>query len=170
MKLKLSNFTKSIFTCYFLAFLILLPLHVYKDTQLRGFDWKADKIVANYSICLNYDKSTCFSTYQQTTIENNVTLQLVSRNPCIFPFKYNDKEYSSCTRFQNEKDDTRFWCATSVDADLKMETFGYCQNCPLEGSTHMYFYREVFKVSKPSWLSKPCFFFQVMRRTNGQLL
>ena len=120
----------------FLVFHILLPLHGYKDTQLRGFDWKADKIVTNYSICLTYDKNTCFSTYEQTTIENNVTLQLVSRNPCIFPFKYDNKEYSSCTR--STKDDTRFWCATSVDADLKTQTYGYCQNCPLEGSTYVF--------------------------------
>ena len=69
-------------------------------------------------------------------MENNVTLELVSRNPCIFPFKYDNKEYSSCTRFT--KDDTRFWCATSVDADLKWQTYGYCQNCPLEGSTYVF--------------------------------
>ena len=116
----------------FLVFHILLPLHAYKDTQLRGFDWKADKIVANFSICLTYDKNTCFSIYQQPSMENNVTLELVSKNPCIFPFKYDNKEYSSCTR--STKDDTRFWCATSVNANLDWKTYGFCDEmkCPLE--------------------------------------
>ena len=102
---------------------------------MRGFDWKADKIVTSYARCLTYESSTCFSIYKQPTIENNVTLELDSKDPCIFPFKYVNKTYNSCTRYT--KKDTRFWCATSVSADLKMETFGYCQDCPLEG---MYFY------------------------------
>ena len=108
---------------------------MYKDTQVRGFDWKADKIVANYLGCLTYDKNKCFSALSQPAIVNNESQQVDSRNPCILPFKYKDKEYSSCTRLA--KTDTRFWCATSVDAGLNMQTFGYCQDCPREGTFYI---------------------------------
>ena len=43
------------------------------------------------------------------------------KNPCIFPFNYENKTYNSCTRWHGTSpgfpDEEAFWCATSVNAD-----------------------------------------------------
>ncbi|XP_077307893.1 72 kDa type IV collagenase-like isoform X4 [Lithobates pipiens] len=43
--------------------------------------------------------------------------------PCVFPFKYNDKWYSDCTN--DGISSTRFWCATTADFN-KDQKWGYC--------------------------------------------
>ena len=42
--------------------------------------------------------------------------------PCIFPFKYNQKEYKNCTKV----DYGRLWCATSIYENGHWKTWGYC--------------------------------------------
>ncbi|XP_073448050.1 uncharacterized protein [Aquarana catesbeiana] len=43
--------------------------------------------------------------------------------PCVFPFKYNEKWYSDCTN--DGTSDVRFWCATTADYN-KDQKWGYC--------------------------------------------
>ena len=91
-----------------------------------SLNWNADKN-ATKSKCLTYD-SNCFSNFPDTIIVDHKETQFYTTNPCIFPFKHSGKTYNSCTR------DTEFWCATSVDADLELQTSGLCEDfCPLEG-------------------------------------
>ena len=57
-------------------------------------------------------------------------LKNLSPGNCSFPFKYRRKDVFTC---QVRKDGE--WCATSVDENKKMKTWGYCQtkkNCPPE--------------------------------------
>ena len=45
-----------------------------------------------------------------------------------------NKTYKSCTK----TDDEAFWCATSVNADLDWQAWGYCNElCPLEGTVQV---------------------------------
>ena len=53
--------------------------------------------------------------------------------PCKFPFKYNGKEFVSCTG-TNRTDESgevidvnKFWCATEVDEDGLMVKSGVCK-------------------------------------------
>ena len=120
----------------YFAFVILSLL--YQGQDVWYLDWKADNIVKNLS-CLTYD-SRCFS-IDQTTIKNGTESEYFdTKNPCIFPFKYFDTTYNSCTR----NGGSGFWCATSVDVNLNWKTYGYCNDlCPLEG---VYLY--ILKFSK----------------------
>ena len=65
------------------------------------------------------------------------------KNPCIFPFKYENKTYNSCTRWHGTSpgfpDEEAFWCATSVNADLNIQNWGFCNDfCPLEGTVQVF--------------------------------
>ena len=42
---------------------------------------------------------------------------------CIFPFKYGDNLYQSCT----DVDDSRPWCATLVDENREQLGYSYCE-------------------------------------------
>ena len=54
----------------------------------------------------------------------------VVNQKCIFPFKFQEKEYFGCT---DDADDDGHWCATLVDSDNVMLEWGYCsQFCPKE--------------------------------------
>lgn len=46
----------------------------------------------------------------------------VKTGPCIFPFKYKDKEYNEC--FPGKYGD---WCATEVDEKGKMRKYAFCK-------------------------------------------
>ena len=97
--------------------------------------WKADEFVTK-SKCLAYDKN-CLGTRkgrEKIDLNHTETHQVKATAQCIFPFKHYDTIYNSCTK-NGEKG---FWCATSVDANLDWQTFGFCNDlCPLEG---IYFY------------------------------
>ena len=66
--------------------------------------------------------------------EGNVTIQLLNENsstvltptikaPCKFPFKYDNKTFNECTKY----DATGFWCVLNVfDSDLDWTSWGYC--------------------------------------------
>lgn len=46
--------------------------------------------------------------------------------PCVFPFKYNNRLYNSCTTADGDAN----WCAIAVDSDGKMTDYNYCDsNC-----------------------------------------
>lgn len=127
IKLNLPSFAKQCSEANNVHLLYILSL-LYQGQDVWYLDWKADKIVKNLS-CLTYD-SHCFS-IDQTTIKNDTESEYFdTKNPCIFPFKYFDTTYNSCTR----NGGSGFWCATSVDANLNWKTYGYCNDlCPLEG-------------------------------------
>ena len=99
-------------------------------------DWKADEKSITYSSCLT-DDSNCFS---HKGVRHKVQRLKIKRfdvrDPCIFPFKHDNKIYNNCIRglFSGSK---RFACATSVDADLEWKTSAFCnEKCP----TGMYFH------------------------------
>ena len=49
-------------------------------------------------------------------------------NPCVFPFVFNNRIIPSCTTIDG---DTTAWCATAVNSDAKMTSWGYCDSsCP----------------------------------------
>ena len=82
--------------------------------------WNADEIVTK-SKCLSYG-SNCLASRQDKPE--------IATNPCVFPFKYKNTIYNSCTR----KDSEAFWCATSVDSNLDWQLGGICSElCQLEG-------------------------------------
>ena len=50
-----------------------------------------------------------------------------SGKACIFPFKFNNRLYNNCTTADG---DPKSWCATSVNGDGVMTSWGYCDsNC-----------------------------------------
>ena len=128
------------FRGYFCAFLILSLL--YKENNWI-FNWKADdKIITNASCLVN--DSNCFGTDQDTIIVDfKESRHFGSKNPCEFPFKYLNKTYNSCTRMEGTSTgypkEEAYWCATSVDTDLNMQTYGFCNDkCPLEGTVQVF--------------------------------
>jgi len=75
--------------------------------------------------------------------------------PCIFPFKYNGVEYTSCTWASSEKTDYKPWCSTRVDSSGNhiSGNWGNCESgsgCPIPSKT-------CFTRSGPS-ANKPCIF------------
>jgi len=73
--------------------------------------------------------------------------------PCIFPFKYNGVEYTSCTWASSEKTDYKPWCSTRVDSSGNHISghWGNCESgCPIPSKT-------CFTRSGPS-ANKPCIF------------
>ena len=110
---------------------------LYKD-RITYSNWNADdKIITNLG-CLT-DNNKCFSNKQYRIRIDVKGTQFGVRNPCIFPFKHRNKIYNSCTREIYGTNSKEFGCATSVDADLEMQTSGFCNDlCQYEG---MYFYR-----------------------------
>ena len=88
--------------------------------------------------CLKFS-SKCLGTNENTyEIKLNKThsksLELKAEAQCIFPFKYNGKNYSKCTMDGSD----RFWCATSVDSeDYQWTEWGYCTTkfCPTENTS-----------------------------------
>ena len=65
------------------------------------------------------------------TIDDDIKeVEVKTKDPCIFPFKYNNKSYTSCI----SKDHKRHWCATSIDSrNHYQEIWGYCNDlCPKE--------------------------------------
>ena len=131
----------------FCDFLILSLL--YQESGIWTLDWKEDKIAKNLS-CLTY-YSHCF-----TIDQNQITIgkeKYGTKNICIFPFRHYDTTYNSCTK----NGELGFWCATSVNADLEWQSYGYCNDlCPLEGM----FYLVAFKIANQESTS----FFQGMRQ------
>ena len=78
--------------------------------------------------CLT-DQNKCIGTrsHEKGKIQSNET-HLISFDarteaPCVFPFKENNKIYNSCHRGDG---DEVAWCATSVDENFKIKTWGYC--------------------------------------------
>ena len=105
--------------------------------------WNADNRIITNSSCLTYD-SNCFSTIQDAIIiEVKEAHYVYRKDACTFPFKYDNATFNSCTRrdgtTEGYPDEEAFWCATSVDADLNMQTWGFCNNfCPLEGTVQVF--------------------------------
>ena len=114
--------------CYFCAFLILSLLYI--DEEIWIPNWKADSNIVTNLSCIA-DDNKCFSTNQELIINENKESHFYRKDPCIFPYKYSNTVYHSCTMV----DWDGFWCATSVDAELDMQTWGNCNDlCPLEGT------------------------------------
>ena len=44
------------------------------------------------------------------------------RKQCVFPFKYKEKSYTSCTSDHSHRD----WCSTLNNADGTVKEYGYC--------------------------------------------
>ena len=56
--------------------------------------------------------------------------KLQAKNTCKFPFIYKNIRYDSCTKKKKN-----FWCATTVDAENKRTSWGYCNDlCPTDES------------------------------------
>ena len=80
-------------------------------------------------VCLNYCKSK--------------KCKPVAKYRCLFPFKFKNKTYNSCTKVENNGID---WCATTVDkTTLEARKWGNCtESCPTEDSIGK---KNVFNVS-----------------------
>ena len=67
--------------------------------------------------------------------------------PCVFPFIFNNVEYSTCTD-ENSRDDT--WCATKTDAQGNMipDQWGKCDiGCPgFRGKCQDFIHRLAYKL------------------------
>ena len=63
---------------------------------------------------------------------DNKQINVQARDPCKFPFIYENVTYNSCT-----KKDHKFWCATSVNStNHYQKSWGYCNDfCPKEERT-----------------------------------
>ena len=62
------------------------------------------------------DNNICSATKNfpmNVTIDDNINeVEVIAKDPCIFPFKYNNKYYTTCIN----KDHERSWCATRVNS------------------------------------------------------
>lgn len=101
------------------------------DQHCKNNTWKVtwnQKKTDIHSQCLT-DTSMCSATKKLTRIIDSNEVKLQSKNPCQFPFIYDNVEYNSCTKDNRDS----FWCATTVDANNKKTSWGYCNDlCPLE--------------------------------------
>ena len=85
--------------------------------------------------CLVDNFGKCFAIRQQKgeiqtgkTHLDTTHYEATAKAPCVFPFKYRNVTYYSCTTM----DFGEFWCATLIDATtLKWRQWGYCnKSCP----------------------------------------
>merc|ERR1712168_1214112 len=58
---------------------------------------------------------------------------------CVFPFKYKDIEYNTCTSKNKHVTNNKLWCSTMVDGEgnhvIGKDAWGNCdENCPLQKS------------------------------------
>lgn len=51
----------------------------------------------------------------------------IQEGECIFPFKYNKKEYNVCAETKSKKDLPDRWCPTSLNEKGYAKTWGYCE-------------------------------------------
>ena len=76
-------------------------------------------------------KSRCLTDENECQInENNpLTFEATAIAPCVFPFKYRNREYKNCIKDTSDENKVRrdkFWCATSTREDLSTKTYGFC--------------------------------------------
>ena len=76
-------------------------------------------------------QSRCLTDENECQInENNpLTFEATAIAPCVFPFKYRNREYKNCikdTSDENKVHRDKIWCATSTREDLSTKTYGFC--------------------------------------------
>lgn len=100
------------------------------DPELRIIFEGEDEFI-NYR-CLSYSNK-CTALVQQAVYEiDKKSVKTEAKAPCIFPFNTRGGIVNSCTM----EDSDGLWCATSVDDDLDVLTWGYCTDtCTFEGTT-----------------------------------
>ena len=77
------------------------------------------------SRCLEYDKNKCMSTKDGFYPYGSTQREAIYEAPCVFPFKYENKSYDSCTKLRFK----RLWCATLVDeTSMVMREWGWCKD------------------------------------------
>jgi hypothetical protein len=84
------------------------------------------------SQCLRENSNYCSATkeiirnFTDGVQSQQVTLH--AKNPCKFPFIYNNTTYKSCIKRKQVK----FWCAATVDDKNHLTSWGNCSDlCPL---------------------------------------
>ncbi|KAF6284549.1 matrix metallopeptidase 9 [Rhinolophus ferrumequinum] len=84
------------------------------DGRSDGYRWCATTA--------NYDQDKLYG-FCPTRVDSTVSGGNSAGEPCVFPFVFLGKEYSTCTR--EGRSDGRLWCATTSDFDSDKK-WGFC--------------------------------------------
>ena len=95
---------------------------------------KTGKNIVTIIKCLN-DNSNCSASKELTMSfkdgNHSKQVQLQAKEPCQFPFIYKNVIYKSCIKRGKYLD--KFGCATTVDSNIKLTSWGYCNDlCPVQ--------------------------------------
>ncbi|XP_040568610.1 epididymal sperm-binding protein 1 [Lepeophtheirus salmonis] len=78
------------------------------------------------------DFGLCQKNCSWTVNPSSKACQTSTAKICVFPFKYNNKEYRQCTSVDNNGVK---WCATSVHDSLDAKGYGNCLDCTCSNCT-----------------------------------
>ncbi|XP_015472732.1 macrophage mannose receptor 1-like [Parus major] len=89
---------------------------------------------------MSFSRFLVFLSLIQCSLQSSVTFTLrgnANGQPCVFPFKYKEKQYNECT--DAGRSDGLLWCATTADFDAD-ELYGFC---PLINDTERFWTEDV---------------------------
>nr|XP_014124972.1 macrophage mannose receptor 1 [Zonotrichia albicollis] len=89
---------------------------------------------------MSFSRFLVFLSLMQCSLQSSVTFTLrgnANGQPCVFPFKYKDKQYNECT--DAGRSDGLLWCATTADFDAD-KLYGFC---PLKNDTERFWTEDV---------------------------
>ncbi|XP_017584697.1 PREDICTED: macrophage mannose receptor 1 isoform X1 [Corvus brachyrhynchos] len=89
---------------------------------------------------MSFSRFLVFLSLVQCSLQSSVTFTLrgnANGQPCVFPFKYKDKQYNECT--DAGRSDGWLWCATTADFDAD-KLYGFC---PLTNDTERFWTKDV---------------------------
>ncbi|XP_072781570.1 macrophage mannose receptor 1 isoform X2 [Taeniopygia guttata] len=75
---------------------------------------------------MSFSRFLVFLSLMQCSLQSSVTFTLrgnANGQSCVFPFKYNNKQYNECT--DAGRSDGLLWCATTADFDAD-KLYGFC--------------------------------------------
>ncbi|XP_018764911.2 macrophage mannose receptor 1-like [Serinus canaria] len=92
------------------------------------------------TFAMSFSRFLVFLSLMQCSLQSSVTFTLqgnANGQPCVFPFKYKDKQYTECT--DAGRSDGLLWCATTADFDAD-KLYGFC---PLINDTERFWTEDV---------------------------